>query len=262
MARTTAKCALGIDIGGTGVKGAPVDLRTGTLTQERFRLLTPQPATPDAIAETVFEVIRHFGWSERDGAIGIGLPSVVKHGVAHTAGNIDPAWIGCDAATLFKNTTGYTVTLLNDADAAGLAEMRFGAGRDLAGLVAIVTLGTGIGTALFHNGQLIPNTELGHLIIRDKDAERRASLSARERQNWSWKKWAGYVSEYLTELHRLLWCDAFILGGGASNKFDKFAAYLTCPTPVLPARMANLAGIIGAALATVPATQARAKSPS
>lgn len=244
------KCALGIDIGGTGVKGAPVNLRTGELLRERFRLLTPQPATPSAVAETAFELIRHFGWSEQDGPIGVGLPSVVKQGVAHTAGNIDPSWIGCDAAALFKTCTGFTVALLNDADAAGLAEMRFGAGRDLAGLVAVVTLGTGIGTALFYDGKLIPNTELGHLIIRDKDAERRASLAARERHDWSWKKWAGYVGEYLAELHRLLWCDAFIIGGGASNKFDKFAAYLTCPAPVLPARMANLAGIVGAALAT------------
>ncbi|MGQ9897821.1 MAG: polyphosphate--glucose phosphotransferase [Acidobacteriota bacterium] len=245
-----AKCALGIDVGGTGIKGAPVDLCTGTLTQERFRLLTPRPATPDAIAEAVFEIIRHFGWSERDGAIGIGLPAVVKHGVTYTAGNIDADWIGCDAATMFKHATGYPVTLLNDADAAGLAEMRFGNGRELAGLVAVVTLGTGIGTALFYEGRLIPNTELGHLIIRGKDAERRTALAARERQGWSWKKWANYVSEYLTELHRLLWCDAFILGGGASNKFDKFAAHLTCPAPVIPAQMANLAGIIGAALAT------------
>lgn len=255
------KHALGIDIGGTGVKGAPVDLHQGTLTQARFRLLTPQPATPDAVAETVFEIIRHFGWRERDGAIGIGLPSVVKHGKAHTAGNIDSAWIGCDAAALFKACLGYPVTLLNDADAAGLAEMRFGAGRDLNGLVVVVTLGTGIGTALFYEGQLIPNTELGHLIIRQKDAERRASLSAREQHGWSWKKWAAQVSEYLTELHRLLWCDAFVIGGGASNKFDKFASYLTCPVPVIPAQMANLAGIVGAALATAPPTTAEPSSP-
>ncbi|MFQ3590179.1 MAG: ROK family protein [Chloracidobacterium sp.] len=251
------KYALGIDIGGTGVKGAPVNLRTGELVHERFRLLTPQPATPSAVAETAFELIRHFGWSEQDGAIGIGLPSVVKHGVAHTAGNIDPTWIGCDAAALFKAVTGFNVVLLNDADAAGLAEMRFGAGRDLSGLVMVVTLGTGIGTAAFYQGQLIPNTELGHLIVREKDAERRASLAARERHDWSWKKWAGYVSEYLSELHRLLWCDAFILGGGASNKFDKFATYLTCPVPVLPAQMANLAGIIGAALATCPPSKTK-----
>jgi len=243
-------CALGIDVGGTGAKGAPVNLRTGMLTHERFRLLTPQPATPDAIAETVLEVIRHFGWNEHRGAIGIGLPTVIKHGIAHTASHIDPSWIGCDVATLFKHCIGMTPILLNDADAAGLAEMRFGAGCNLTGLVVLVTLGTGIGTALFYEGQLIPNTELGHLIVRNKDAERRASLAARERHNWSWKKWAGHVSEYLTELHRLLWCDAFILGGGASNKFEKFAAYLTCPAPVLPAQMANLAGIVGAALAT------------
>ncbi|MCS7080279.1 MAG: ROK family protein [Chloracidobacterium sp.] len=250
--------ALGIDIGGTGVKGAPVNLHTGELLRERFRLLTPQPATPSAVVETAFELIRHFGWSEQDGPIGVGLPSVVKQGVAHTAGNIDPAWIGCDAAALFKTCTGFTVTLLNDADAAGLAEMRFGSGRDLSGLVAVVTLGTGIGTALFYDGRLIPNTELGHLTIRDKDAERRASLAARERHDWSWKKWAGYVSEYLSELHRLLWCDAFIIGGGASNKFDRFAAYLECPAPVLPAQMANLAGIVGAALATLPTQKPKA----
>ncbi len=256
----TIKRALGIDIGGTGVKGAPVNLRSGELTRERFRLLTPQPATPSAVAETVFELIRHFGWSEQDGPIGIGLPSVVKQGVTHTAGNIDSAWISCDAAALFKTVTGFQVALLNDADAAGLAEMRFGAGRDLAGLIAVVTLGTGIGTALFYNGQLIPNAELGHLIIRDKDAERRASLAARERHEWSWKKWAGHVSEYLGELRRLLWCDAFIIGGGASNKFDRFATYLECPAPVLPAQMANLAGIVGAALATLPPSQVKPRS--
>ncbi|OYT72984.1 MAG: polyphosphate glucokinase [Chloracidobacterium sp. CP2_5A] len=253
------KRALGIDVGGTGVKGAPVNLRSGELAQERLRLLTPQPATPSAVAETVFELIRRFGWSEQDGPIGIGLPSVVKQGATHTAGNIDPSWIGCDAAALFKDCTGFPVTLLNDADAAGLAEMRFGAGRDLPGLVVVVTLGTGIGTALFYNGQLIPNAELGHLVIRDKDAERRAALSARERYEWSWKKWAGHVSEYLGELHRLLWCDAFIIGGGASNKFDKFAAYLECPAPVRPAQMANLAGLVGAALATLPPVKAKAR---
>ncbi len=247
--------ALGIDVGGTGIKGAPVNLQTGALLRDRFRLLTPQPATPRAVAEAIFELIRHFGWRERDGPIGVGLPSVVRQGTTYTAGNIDPTWVGCHAATLLKDCTGFTMALINDADAAGLAEMRFGAGRHCSGLVAVVTLGTGIGTALFDQGQLIPNIELGHLVIRNKHAERRAALAARERHDWSWKKWASYVTEYLNELHRLLWCDAFIIGGGASKKFDKFAAYLTCSVPVLPAELANLAGIVGAALATLPTRQ-------
>ncbi len=237
---------LGIDIGGTGIKGAPVDLTTGTLLAERFRIPTPQPATPAAVAATANEIVKHFDWK---GDIGIGFPAVVKNGVVRTAGNIDQSWIGCNGKELFENEFGLPVTLVNDADAAGYAEMAFGAGKDVPGSVLIVTLGTGIGTAMFLDGKLFPNTELGHMIIREKDAELRASASARERNEWSWKKWGGNVSEYLTELHKLLWCDLFIIGGGASNKWEKMEPHVQCPTKVVPATLANLAGIVGAALA-------------
>jgi polyphosphate glucokinase len=237
---------LGIDIGGTGIKGAPVDLTTGTLLAERFRIPTPQPATPEAMAATAHEIVKHFDWK---GDIGIGFPAVVKNGVVRTAGNIDKSWIGCDGKALFEKEFGLPVTMVNDADAAGYAEMAFGAGKDVSGSVLIVTLGTGIGTAMFLNGKLFPNTELGHMIIREKDAELRASASARERNEWSWKKWGANVSEYLSELHRLLWCDLFIIGGGASNKWEKMAPHVNCPAEVVPAKLANLAGIVGAAMA-------------
>lgn len=247
---------LGIDIGGTGIKGAPVRIETGELTGERHRILTPQPATPEAVIHTVSEIVHHFNWK---GPIGCGFPAVVKNGIIHTAANVDQSWIGTDAATLVKKIVGMPASFLNDADAAGLAEMKFGAGKGRNGLVGIVTLGTGIGTAFFINGQLIPNTELGHLEVRGKDAEKRAAESVRIRKELNWKQWADRVDEYLGRLEALLWPDLFIIGGGVSKNFEKFSSYLTLKTETVSAQLLNEAGIVGAALAAAPATPAPAK---
>lgn len=237
---------LGIDIGGSGIKGAPVDTKSGELLEERFRLVTPQPSTPAAVAEVVGEVARHFKWR---GAVGCGFPAVVQHGVTMTAANVDAGWIGTDAAKLLAKATDCPVVVLNDADAAGIAEMKFGAGERRKGLVLIVTIGTGLGTALFIDGRLVPNTELGHIELRGEDAEVWASDAARERKDLSWEAWAPYFNEYLVKLERLVWPDLIILGGGASKKFDLFCSALTVKAEVVPAEMRNEAGIVGAALA-------------
>ncbi|MBX7219720.1 MAG: ROK family protein [Blastocatellia bacterium] len=237
---------LGIDIGGTGIKGAPVNIQTGEMIGERFRIKTPRPATPQAMVETVAQVAAHFSWK---GPIGCGFPAVVKNGVVMTAGNIDQSWIGTDGKALIEAATGCPVALVNDADAAGLAEIEFGVAKGRPGTVIMVTLGTGIGTAMFLEGRLFPNTELGHLILRGKDAERRAANSAREKHEWSWKKFGRNVTEYLNELDRLLWPDLFVIGGGASNEWDKLQPHVNTRAEILPARMANIAGIVGAALA-------------
>jgi polyphosphate glucokinase len=237
---------LGIDIGGTGIKGAPVDLEKGELVAERFRIPTPQPALPNAVADVVEQVAAHFNYR---GPAGVTFPAVVKRGVIFTAANVDPSWIGTHAASLFSPHVGGAVEVVNDADAAGIAEMRFGAGRDRKGVVIMLTFGTGIGSAIFLDGELVPNTEFGHLVIRGKDAERRASERAREEKGLSWKRWSKRVSEYLAYLEKLFSPDLFIIGGGVSNKAAEFLPYLTAKTEVLiePARMRNEAGIIGAA---------------
>ena len=237
---------LGIDIGGSGIKGAPVDIEKGVLVADRLRVPTPQPSKPEKVVEVVAELLEHFHWS---GAVGCTFPGVVKDGVVHTAANVHKSWIGRDDRSLFEERTGCPVTLINDADAAGLAEVSFGAGREQPGLVVMITLGTGIGTALFMNGCLVPNTELGHLIIRGKDAEERASDRARSRRGWSWKKWAQHLDEYLLYVEALLNPDLFILGGGVSKKHERFLNFLTTSAPVVPAEMRNEAGIVGAALA-------------
>ncbi len=238
---------LGIDIGGSGIKGAPVNTQTGEMLADRFRLLTPEPSLPIAVAEILREVSQHFKWN---GPIGSGFPSVVRRGVILTAANIDKSWIGTDAAKLFSDKTGCPVTVINDADAAGLAEMRFGAGRDYQkGTVLMITLGTGIGTAVFTDGILLRNTELGHLIIRGKDAEWRASDAAKQRKELSWKKYAKRVNEYLYNMERLFWPDLIIIGGGISKESEKFFPYLTTQAKLVPAQMLNNAGIIGAAMA-------------
>jgi polyphosphate glucokinase len=244
------RSVLGIDVGGSGIKGAPVDVGTGQLLAERLRIATPQPSTPEAVAETVKEVVTHFGGT---GPIGCTLPSVVQNGVVRTAANIDPSWIGTEGRQLLETTIGRPVTLLNDADAAGLAEMRFGAGVGRQGVVIVVTLGTGIGSALFVDGRLVPNTELGHMEIRGKDAEHRAAASVRERRDLPWHKWATYVDEFLDRLEALFWPDLVIIGGGVSSKFDRFGPLLTSRVPVVPASLGNEAGIVGAALAAVAA---------
>ncbi len=237
---------LGIDIGGTGVKGAPVNTRTGELLAERYRIPTPQPATPEAVVEVVGEIVESFNWK---GAIGCTVPGVVRRGVIYTAANIDNAWIGADAAAHIRSRTNCPVRVLNDADAAGIAEMRFGGGRGHDGVVMIITFGTGIGSALFVEGQLVPNTELGHLKMYGKDAEHRASSRARDEEGLSWKKWGKRVNDYLQYVESLFWPDLFVIGGGVSKKFDKFFPYLDVKAATVPAELRNNAGIVGAALA-------------
>ena len=237
---------LGVDIGGSGIKGAIVDTASGTFASDRLRIDTPQPSKPAAIAAVVAEIASHFRWKA---PIGCTFPAVVKRGVTMTAANVDRAWIGADAKSLLETATGVPAVVLNDADAAGIAEMKFGAGFERDGLVAILTLGTGIGSSLFIDGQLIPNTELGHLIIRGKDAEERATDRARQERGYSWKQWGKRVSEYLEYLESLITPDLFIIGGGVSKRYQKFFPYIKCKTEIVPAQLRNRAGIVGAAIA-------------
>ncbi len=237
---------LGVDIGGSGIKGAIVETSTGEFVSERLRIDTPQPATPPAVAAVVAEISAHFHWKA---PIGCTFPAVVKRGVTMTAANVHDDWIGTDAADLLEREMGNKIVVLNDGDAAGIAEIKFGAGAGRDGLIAILTLGTGIGSSLFINGQLVPNMELGHLIIRGKDAEERASDRARQHNDYSWKKWSKFVSEYLEYLEALITPDLFIIGGGVSKRYQKFFPYLNCKTEIVPAQLRNRAGIIGAAIA-------------
>jgi polyphosphate glucokinase len=235
---------LGVDVGGSGMKAAPVDLSTGSLLADRHRIKTPQPSAPEAVADVLAELVDHFSWT---GPVGVAFPAVVKRGVTMTAANIDEAWIGCDAASLFSTRIDRTVRVVNDADAAGLAEMRYGAGRGRNGVALMVTLGTGIGTALFVDGALVPNTELGHLVIRGKDAEDRASDRVREDKDLSWKAWAERVEEYLQYVERLLRPDLIIVGGGVSKHHEEFLPRISTETELVPADLRNHAGIVGAA---------------
>jgi polyphosphate glucokinase len=236
---------LGIDIGGTGIKGAPVDITSGLLTKERYRLPTPKGAKPKAVAEVVAQVARHFEWQ---GPIGCGFPAIIRNGVALSAANVHDKWIGVDAAALFSAATGCPVHVLNDADAAGLAEMAFGAGKGQMGVVMMITIGTGLGSALFVDGRLVPNTELGHMELECDDAELLASDAARQRLDLSWARWAGNFNQFLNRLEQLFSPDLFILGGGAVKKQEKWLPLLKLSTPVALARAGNDAGIVGAAL--------------
>ncbi|MCU0496102.1 MAG: ROK family protein [Anaerolineae bacterium] len=237
---------LGIDIGGSGIKGAVVDVTTGQFTQERYRVDTPQPSSPDAIANAVANVIEYFQWRS---LVGCTFPAVVKQGVMQTAANVDPSWIGTNGQQLFEEQTNCPFIVLNDADAAGIAEMTFGSGKGRQGLVMILTFGTGIGSAMFQDGHLIANTELGHLELRGKPAEHRASNRIREEKELSWAKWTKRVNEYLQYLEFLFSPDLFIIGGGVSRKYDKFFPLLEVRTELIPATFFNDAGIVGAALA-------------
>jgi polyphosphate glucokinase len=230
----------GIDVGGSGIKGAPVDADTGELLAERVRVKTPMPATSQAILETAVEVVRQSGW---DGPVGCGFPAVIKGGVVQTAANIDKSAIGFDMQGRLEQELGNPVRVINDADA--------GAGREEDGVVLMLTLGTGIGTSVFVGGRLLPNTELGHIEIRGKDAEHRASDSARKRDDLSWKEYAGRLDEYLHKIEDLLWPDLIVIGGGISKKSEKFFPHLTARTPIVRAQMLNEAGIAGAALAGI-----------
>ncbi|WP_030176658.1 polyphosphate--glucose phosphotransferase [Spirillospora albida] len=246
---------LGIDIGGSGIKGAPVDTAEGALTRERFRLPTPKPATPRAVAKVLGDVVEHFGWT---GPVGVTFPGVVVGGVTMSAANVDRKWIGLDAAALFREATGRPVTLLNDADAAGLAEMRLGAGRGKGGTVVVLTLGTGIGSALFTDGVIVPNTEFGHLEIDGHDAETRAAARIREEEKLGWDEWAERLGRYLSRLEALICPSLIILGGGVSKRADRFVPLITgVRAPIVPATLVNNAGIVGAAMAAAAAAHPR-----
>src|SRR6478752_10494748 len=236
----------GIDFGGIGIKGAPVDVETGEFAAERERIRTPEKSTPDAIAEIFVDLLAKF--PDCTGAVGVTVPGVVRHGVVHSAANIDKSWIGTDADALFTAATGREVHVVNDADAAGLAEVRYGAARGRSGLVIVTTLGTGIGSALVHDGVLVPNSELGHLEIDGHDAETRAANSVREAEDLSWEKWAKRLTKYYRELERLFSAELFVVGGGVSKKAGEFLPLLDIDTEIVPATLRNHAGAVGAAL--------------
>lgn len=246
----TADALTGVDIGGTGVKAALVDPIGGRLMSDRERVPTPQPATPAAVAAAVLELL---GRLPGTGSVGLTVPAVVQHGVVRTAANIDAGWIGTDAEAMFAEAIGRPCTVLNDADAAGIAEMRFGAGAGRSGVVVVVTLGTGIGTAVFSDGVLVPNTELGHLRLKGGDAEHYAAASVREHRGLGWDRWGRRVGRYLRLVEHLLWPELIIVGGGVSKHFDRYEAAmrskLAADTEVVPAASLNQAGIVGAALA-------------
>jgi polyphosphate glucokinase len=238
---------LGIDIGGSGIKGAPVDLAKGQFARDRLRLETPKPSSPDAVVDIVAKIAAHFAQDTGDSPIGVTVPGVVTNGIVRTAANIDPAWIGTDARRLLSEKLGRPVTLVNDADAAGVGELQFGAARNAGGLVLMTTLGTGIGSALFYNGVLIPNSELGHLEIDGHDAEQRAASSVKDVKNLSWAEWAERLQKYYSHVEDLLWPDLIVVGGGVSKKAEKFLPLLHLRAPIVAAQLQNSAGIIGAA---------------
>jgi polyphosphate glucokinase len=237
---------LGIDIGGSGIKGAVVDIDSGEFITPRVRYPTPDDARPDEVAELVAKLVSELAYS---GPIGCGFPSVVLNGVVMTAANVDQGWVELDANNLLRQATKYPTYVLNDADAAAMAEMKFGAGKDYQkGVVLLITLGTGIGTAIFTDGQLLPNMEFGHLQIRGKDAERRAADSARQRKDLSWEEYADRLEEFLKEMERLFWPDLIVIGGGISKESEKFLPHIYMRTKIVPAQLLNQAGIVGAAL--------------
>jgi polyphosphate glucokinase len=252
--------ALGIDIGGTGIKAAPVDLETGKFVADRVKIATPHPALPDAVADVVQKLVSTFSWT---GPIGCTFPGVVMNGVTRTAANLDKAWIGLDGRELLCKATGQDIRLINDADAAGVAEMTFGAGKGESGTVFMVTFGTGIGSALFVDGVLVPNTEFGHIEIRGKDAESRASERAKVANDLSWKHWAKNVNEYLEHIEGLVSPQLILVGGGISKQSDKFLPLMTgLQARVIPAALLNDAGITGAAMAAHPGSAAPARAGS
>lgn len=237
---------LGIDIGGSGIKGAPVDLRSGRLLARRLRFDTPQPSTPEAVIEVVGSLVRHFEWQ---GAVGCAFPAIVKAGMTVSAANVDDGWINFPAEENLRVGTGCPLLLCNDADAAGIAEMTFGAGKGHSGLVLIITLGTGIGSAFFYRGVLVPNSELGHLEFNGHEAEQWTAGVVRKREKLKWKQWGSRLNDYLAHLEFIFSPDLIILGGGVSRKFERFSPCLSLQTQVVPAALRNEAGIVGAALA-------------
>lgn len=239
---------LGIDVGGSGIKGAPVDLDAGAFAEERLRIATPEQSTPDAVADVILRIAEHFKQDTGDSPIGITVPAVVTRGIVRTAANIDKTWIGTDADSYLESRLGRKVTVVNDADAAGVGELHYGAARNVGGLVLLATLGTGIGTALLYDGVLVPNSELGHLEIGGKDSEKQAANSVREKKGLSWKEWAKLLTRYYQTLERLISPDLFVVGGGVSKHGDKFLPLIDVSTPIVPAELRNTAGIVGAAV--------------
>lgn len=249
----STRLGIGIDIGGSGIKGAVVDLASGEFTTDRLREETPQPSTPDAVADVVAGIVTALegqlgGADPGSVPVGVTFPAVIQSGVARTAANVDASWVGTDVAALLTRATGHPAHVVNDADAAGVAEARFGAARGVPGVVLMATLGTGIGTALLQDGKLVPNTELGHLEVGGHEAEKRASDAARERHELSWKHWASRLTDYFAALEALLWPDLFVVGGGVSRKHEKWLDLVEVRTPIVPAQLLNQAGIVGAAV--------------
>ncbi len=240
---------LGIDIGGSGIKGAIVDTDKGEFISDRHRIKTPRPATPEAVTDTVSEIVRHFDYN---GAVGCTFPAIIKKGVAHSAANVDNAFIGAGVQRLIQRKTGNPVFVMNDADSAGIAEMRFGAGRGQDGVVIILTIGTGIGSCVFVNGQLLPNTEFGHLHLSKKkgiEAEEYASDRIRKDKDLSWKKWGKRLSRFLQHVDFIFSPDMIVIGGGVSKKYEKYFPYIEINAELVPAQLRNQAGIIGTAIA-------------
>jgi polyphosphate glucokinase len=238
---------LGIDVGGSGIKGAPVDLKTGTFAKKRLRLDTPVPSTPDAVADVIGQIVDNFDDVRGDSPIGITMPSVVTHGVVRTAANIDKSWIDFDAEPMLQKKLGHDIVLVNDADAAGVGELYYGAAKGQEGLVIMTTLGTGIGSAIIYNGALVPNSELGHIELDGYDAETRAASSVKDREGLSYPEWTERLQRYYSHLENLLWPDLFVVGGGVSKDHEQFLSLLKLRTPIIPAILQNKAGIIGAA---------------
>lgn len=240
------KEAFGIDIGGSGIKGAPVDLKRGKFAADRLRIPTPQPATPDAVADTVTELLEAFEVAS-DMPVGVTFPAIIQHGVALSAANVDKSWIGTNVEEVLSERSGRDVFVVNDADAAGIAEITYGAGEDVDGVVLVTTLGTGVGSALFVDGKLVPNTELGHLPLHGESAERYMASSVREREELDWEAWAARLQEYYSMVEHLFSPDLILVGGGVSKKADRYLPLLDLRTPIRAAELRNEAGIIGAA---------------
>lgn len=238
---------LGIDIGGSGIKGAPVDLSTGEFAADRLRIDTPKKSTPKNVAAVVAEIVDHFHDQIDDGPLGITIPSVVTHGRTRSAANIDPSWVDCEAEKLFEDVLGRDIYLVNDADAAGVAEVQYGAAKDHPGFVLMTTLGTGIGSAIIHRGVLVPNSELGHLEIDGHDAESQAASRVKDELGLSYDEWVPRLQRYYEVVEKLFWPDLFVVGGGVSKKADKFLPQLKLSAPIIPAKLRNTAGIVGAA---------------
>jgi polyphosphate glucokinase len=242
---TARRTGFGVDIGGSGIKGAPVDLDTGQLLAERLKFETPAKSSPDAVAQVVGQLVAHFGWT---GPLGVTFPAVIKDGIARTAANVDKSWIGTNVHDALRPHVPGEIVALNDADAAGLAEVRFGAAKGPTGVVLVLTLGTGIGSALLLDGKLFPSAELGHLKVDGKEAERRASAAVRERKGLSWKRWAAQLQLVLEAYEALLWPDLIVIGGGVSREADKFLPLLRTRARLVPAELQNAAGVVGAAI--------------